>query len=135
MSDTLAASSPTHAINMLDAFAQAWNRHDIEGLMGAMHEHCIFETAAGAEVFGTRHVGQAAVRRAFLATFEQFPDAEWRSARHFVADQRGISEWTFCATAANGSRIEANGVDVFTFRDGKILIKNVFRKDRPRQPA
>jgi ketosteroid isomerase-like protein len=89
MSDTIVAHSPAEAISMLDTFAQAWNRHDIEGLMAAMHQDCIFETAAGAEVFGSRHVGHAAVRRAFLATFEQFPDAQWRSARHFVANQRG----------------------------------------------
>ena len=27
------------------------------------------------------------------------------------------------------------GVDLFTFRDGKILVKNVFRKQRPNLPA
>jgi ketosteroid isomerase-like protein len=135
MTDLIVAHSPADAIGMLDLFAQAWNRHDIESLMAAMHQDCIFESAAGAEVFGTRHVGHAAVRRAFSATFEQFPDAQWQDARHFVAGERGVSEWTFRATAADGSRIEANGVDLFTFLDGKILVKNVFRKDRPRLPA
>jgi ketosteroid isomerase-like protein len=33
-------------------------------------------------------------------------------------------------TGADGKRIEANGVDIFTFRDGKILVKNAFRKVR-----
>jgi methyl-accepting chemotaxis protein/methyl-accepting chemotaxis protein-1 (serine sensor receptor) len=28
-------------------------------------------------------------------------------------------------------RIEARGTDIFTFRDGKIAVKNAFRKDRP----
>jgi ketosteroid isomerase-like protein len=80
-------------------------------------------------------VGREAVRKAFAAAWQNFPDAQWRNARHLVAGERGISEWTFTGTAADGSRIEANGVDVFTFRDGKILVKNVFRKDRPRLPA
>ncbi|MGH8846351.1 MAG: nuclear transport factor 2 family protein, partial [Polaromonas sp.] len=31
----------------------------------------------------------------------------------------------------DGTRIEARMVDVFKFRDGKIAVKNAFRKDRP----
>ena len=34
-------------------------------------------------------------------------------------------------TKADCSRIEARMVDVFTFRDGKIAVKNAYRKDRP----
>jgi ketosteroid isomerase-like protein len=136
MSETiLQAGDHKELQRMLEGFAEAWNRHDVAGLMACMHEECIFETAAGPEQFGSRHVGYAAVERAFAATFVQFPDAQWRSARHFVAAERGVSEWTFTATAADGTRIEANGVDLFTFREGKILVKNVFRKDRPRLPA
>lgn len=122
-------------VDTLQAFADAWNAHDIDALMRFMHDDCVFETAAGPEACGARHVGREAVRKAFASAWQNFPDAQWRNARHLVAGDRGISEWTFTGTAADGSRIEANGVDVFTFRDGKILVKNVFRKDRPRLPA
>ena len=47
----------------------------------------------------------------------------------------GTSQWTFTGTAADGSRIETDGIDVFTFKDGKIQLKNVFRKARPNLPA
>ena len=132
-------SSP-HALNdvisveTLAAFADAWNRHDVDALMTFMTDDCVFETANGPDAFGTRHVGMAAVRTAVEAAWTNFPDAQWRDGRHFVAGDRGISEWLFTGTAADGSRVEANGVDVFTFRDGKIAVKNVFRKDRPRLP-
>lgn len=119
-------------VEMLQAFADAWNAHDIDALMSFMHDECVFETAAGPDACGTRHVGRAAVRRAFASAWETFPDAQWRNPRHFVAGERGVSEWTFTGTAADGSRVEVNGVDVFTFRDGRILVKNAFRKDRPR---
>jgi steroid delta-isomerase-like uncharacterized protein len=122
-------------VDTLQAFADAWNAHDIDALMSFMHDECVFETAAGPDACGARHVGRESVRKAFAAAWQNFPDAQWRNARHLVAGDRGISEWTFTGTAADGSRIEANGVDVFTFRDGKILVKNVFRKDRPRLPA
>ena len=122
------------SVETLAAFADAWNRHDVDALMTFMTDDCVFETANGPDAFGTRHVGMAAVRTAFESAWKNFPDAQWRDGRHFVAGDRGISEWLFTGTAADGSRVEANGVDVFTFRDGKIAVKNVFRKDRPRLP-
>ena len=42
-----------------------------------------------------------------------------------------MSESTFRGTKADGTRIEARMVDVFTFRDGRIAVKNAYRKDRP----
>ena len=31
----------------------------------------------------------------------------------------------------DGKRVEVTGCDLFTFRDGKIAIKNSYRKNRP----
>ena len=120
---------------LLDAFSAAWNRHDLPALMSFMHAECVFETAAGPDAWGTRHQGHEAVGAAFAAAWKNFPDAQWRNGRHWVSGDRGVSEWTFTGTAADGSRVEADGVDLFTFKDGKILVKNVFRKDRPRLAA
>lgn len=125
----------TVSAEMLAAFADAWNRHDIDGLMSFMHEDCVFETVAGPEAYGSRHVGPQAVRRAFAAAWENVPDAQWRNGTHWVAGDRGVSESTFTGTQADGTRIEANMVDLFVFRDGKILVKNAFRKNRPPLPA
>lgn len=118
----------------LQAFSDAWNRHDLEKLMSFMHRECVFETAAGPEAHGKRHEGPEAVGRAFAAAWSTFPDAQWLNGRHWVTGDRGVSEWTFVGTSADGSRIEADGVDIFTFKDGKILVKSAFRKDRPRLP-
>lgn len=114
----------------LEAFSAAWNRHDLPALMSFMHEDCIFETAAGPLACGARHEGQAAVAKAFAGAWQAVPDAQWENGRHWVCGERGVSEWTFTGTDAQGGRIEVDGVDVFTFRDGKILVKNVFRKAR-----
>jgi ketosteroid isomerase-like protein len=129
------SSSSVVTTETLAAFSDAWNRHDIDALMGFMTDDCIFQTAAGPEVCGTRHVGAEAVRRAFAAAWETVPDAQWRNGRHFVHGDFGTSQWTFTGTAADGSRIETDGIDVFTFRGGKIHLKNVFRKARPNLPA
>lgn len=115
----------------LQAFTEAWNRHDLDALMSFMTDDCVFETAAGPDPWGTRYEGREAVRAAFAQVWAVFPDAQWTHGRHFVAGDRGVSEWTFTGTRTDGTRIEANGVDVFTFRNGKIAVKNAFRKDRP----
>ncbi len=122
-------------IATLEAFSDAWNRHDIDALMVFMTDDCVFMTAGGPDACGARHVGREAVRKAFPAAWVAAPDAQWRNGKHFVQGDFGVSQWTFTGTAADGSRVETDGVDVFTFRDGKIAVKNVFRKARPNLPA
>jgi hypothetical protein len=54
-----------------------------------------------------------------------------QNARHFVQGNRGVSEWIFTGTNTEGKRSEVAGCDIFTFRDGKIQVKNSYRKNRP----
>ncbi|MEO7150272.1 MAG: nuclear transport factor 2 family protein [Burkholderiaceae bacterium] len=114
----------------LQAFADAWNRHDVDALMTFMSEEPVFEASAGPDLCGTRCAGREAVRAAFAEVWATFPDAHWGGARHFVIGDRGVSEWTFSGTRADGSRVEVHGCDLFTFRGGKIALKNSYRKNR-----
>ena len=122
---------PEVTTETLQAFAEAWNRHDVDDLMSFMTEDCVFEASAGSDVCGTRYVGTEAVRAGYAEVWATYPDAQWNSPRHFVVGDRGVSEWTFTGTRADGTRVEVNGCDVFTFRDGKIAVKNSYRKNRP----
>jgi steroid delta-isomerase-like uncharacterized protein len=115
----------------LQAFADAWNQHDVNALMTFMTDDCVFEASAGPEVCGTRTKGREAVRAAFAEVWATFPDAHWGNARHFVCGHRGVSEWTFTGTRRDGTRLEVHGCDLFTFRDGRIALKNSYRKNRP----
>ncbi len=124
------ANSPITAQTLAD-FADAWNRHDLNALMGFMHDDCQFHAVGGPDLLGRTFSGRAEVSDGFKAAWTNFPDAAWLDGEHFVAGNRGVSESTFKGTKADGSRIEARMVDVFTFKDGKILIKNAYRKDRP----
>ena len=115
----------------LQAFADAWNRHDIDALMSYMTDDCVFEASAGPEVCGTHFEGREAVRAAFAEVWATFPDAHWGDARHFVCGDRGVSEWVFTGTRGDGMRVEVQGCDLFRFREGKIALKNSYRKNRP----
>ena len=124
---------PTSEVTLefLQAFANAWNRHDVDDLMTFMTDDCVFEASAGDEVCGVRFEGSEEVRTGFAKAWEAFSDAKWSNARHFICGDRGVSEWTFSGTRADGKRVEMNGCDIFTFREGKIAIKNSYRKNRP----
>ncbi len=114
----------------LQSFADAFNAHDLDAIMLHMTTDCVFEASAGPDADGEKFVGQQEVRKAFEAVFDNFRDAHWAQARHFISGERGFSEWIFTGTKSDGTRVEVTGCDLFTFREGKIAVKNSYRKNR-----
>lgn len=119
----------------LAALFDAFNRHDVDAVMSYFAEDCIFNAVGGAAVYGTRFEGKEEIGAAFAKVWEDMSDARWDHHSHFVHGDRAVSEWTFSGTNAEGMRIEAQGADLFTLRDGKIVFKQAFRKNRPMQKA
>ena len=117
-------------MKLLDELFEAFNAHDSAKVVSMMTEDCVFEAAAGAEMFGTRHVGRAAVALAFDNVWKGLPNVRWDVTRHFASGDRAVSEWVFRATRPDGSRIEVQGCDLFTLRDGRVAVKQAFRKER-----
>lgn len=118
------------SVALLEEFGAAWNSHDLEALLSLVTEDCVFETATGTDIHGTRVVGKQALRIAFPSAWNTWPDARWVDATHFVCANRGVSEWTFQGTDRNGRRTEVRGVDLFVLREGKIARKDTYRKLR-----
>lgn len=124
--------APPDLLELLVRHTEAWNRHDLEALMSLFAEDCAFEASGGDEVCGRRYQGHDNVRRAFAEVLESMPDAEWGHGRHYrLAPDYGVSEWTLTGTLPDGRRLEVNGCDFLTLRNGKIINKNSFRKQRP----
>jgi len=118
-------------IKDLDAFfADGWNRHDVDALMTFMADDCVFEGVGGPDACGRRYEGRERVRDAFARIFAAVPDVRFDDVRHFLAGGRGVSEWTFKGTTTEGKKLEVNGCDLFTFRDGKIAVKSSYFKNR-----
>ncbi|WP_421798766.1 nuclear transport factor 2 family protein [Haliscomenobacter sp.] len=126
---TMAQSSVVNEA-FLQSFADAFNAHDINAIMNAMTDDCVFQASAGPNVEGETFQGQAEVRKAFENVFKTFPDARWSNPRHLIVGDRGVSEWTFSGTKSDGTRVEVTGCDLFTFKNGKIAVKNSYRKNR-----
>ncbi len=118
----------TDYYQLLTDFGRAFNRHDADALVAMMTEDACFYAPVGKAVHGNKITGRDAIKSAFTAVWEAMPDAHWQAGDIFVCENRGLAEWVFSGTGKDGSRIEAQGCDVFTFRDGKISVKNAFRK-------
>jgi len=127
-------------VNLLQAFGKAFNLHDAATLVSLMTDDCTFYMSLGpsGSPAGTSVRGKAEVQKAFETTFVNFPDATWASRGPDYVSQtadgvwRGVSMWTFRGTRlSDGASYDTNGVDVFEFRDGKIFIKDAYRKDVP----
>lgn len=119
----------------LEDLFDAFNRHDIDGVMKHFAEDCVFDTVAGNEAHGTRIEGKAGIAKAFEGVWTTMKDANWAHHGHLVQGDKALSEWLFTGTNEDGSRVEAQGADIFKIRDGLIVHKQALRKQRPVIPA
>ena len=118
------------AMRMLKAIAQAFDAHDLEGIMVHFADDAVFEGPRGADPWGTRFVGRQEIREGFAARFAGIPDIRYQQDEHFVDGDRGASEWTLSGTTTEGQRIEVRGCDLWTFRDGMVVKKDSYWKIR-----
>lgn len=126
----MAQSNKKVTEDFLQSFADAFNAHNIKAIMTHMTDDCVFEASAGYDVDGQKFIGQEQVKKAFEDVFATFPDAHWADPRHFILGDRGFTEWIFTGTKKDGTKVEVTGCDLFTFKNGKIAIKNSYRKNR-----
>ena len=114
----------------LKEFLAAFNRHDLDAIMSYFSDDCVFEMPRGPEPWGRRYVGKAAVREGLATRFTGLPNVHYGEDRHWVAGDRGVSEWTITGTTPAGVWIEVHGCDLFTFREGQIIRKDSYWKIR-----
>ena len=123
-----AVAERRHAVLM--RFMAAWNARDVDALMGCMAADCAFHASAGTEAEGARHIGRGAVRAAYAAMFDAFPEAAWTADLHHVPGDIGVSEWRFVGTRRDGQRLDVPGCDLFRFNGDLIALKDSYRKAR-----
>jgi ketosteroid isomerase-like protein len=121
-------SEPTVDVALLEAFLAAFNRHDADAVMEFFHEDCVFDTPRGPAPGGRHLVGKAQVRQGIEARLAGIPDIHYGDDRHWVAGDRGVSEWTITGTDTEGHAVEVRGCDLLEFRDGLIVRKDAYWK-------
>lgn len=122
------ASGNEVTVETLERVLEAFNRHDLDAIMAFFAEDAVFESPRGAEPFGTRYTGKAAVREGLAGRFSGIPDVRYSEDRHWVSGDRGCSEWLLTGTSTTGEWIAVRGCDLWEFRDGLIVRKDSYWK-------
>ncbi len=116
------------SVELLQEFLQAFNRHDLDAIMGFFAEDCVFYMPRGAAPRGDRYVGRSEVRAGLAKRFEGIPDVHYGEDRHWAGVGFGVSEWTLTGTATSGARIEVRGLDLLEFEGDKVTRKDSYWK-------
>ncbi len=114
-------------LEIIKRFGDAFNRHDVDGIMALMTEDCVFEHITPAPD-GERLEGQEAVRGAWEQLFSTFHNVVFEEEETFATEDRCISRWTFRWEDKDGNPGHLRGVDIYQVRDGKVAVKLAYVK-------
>lgn len=113
---------------MLQEILNAFNRHDLDAIMGFFAESAVFEMPRGPQPWGERYIGKENVRKGLAARFSGIPNVHYGEDDHWIAGDRGVSEWTLTGTTVGGVELRVRGCDLWKFRDGKVVRKDSYWK-------
>ena len=108
-------------MNLVERFAEAFNRCDVKGLLA-----CFTEDATYGDLFYGPHTGHAALRGMFERMFREGRDYRWQMNSVVMDAHRAAAEWTFSYTAtaavprSEGRRVRFSGMSVFDLDGGDL---------------
>jgi len=104
-------------------FNDAFNRHDVAGMMKLMSDDCVFENTNPAPD-GTVYSGKEAVTRFWQDFFRESPHAHIEIEEIFgLGNHRCVMRWRYEWVDAAGKKGHVRGVDVFKLKDELICEK------------
>jgi ketosteroid isomerase-like protein len=122
----MAATAVT--VDLLQQFLDAFNRHDLDAIMGFFADECVLETPRGPDPWGRRFVGREEVRAGLAGRFSGIPDVHYGEDHHWVSGDRGVSTWLLTGTTTAGQRLAVRGCDLLDFDGGKVVRKDSYWK-------
>lgn len=121
-------SSETITLEYLDEIHDAFNRHDVEAIVGYFAEDGVFQLARGSGGFGRKLTGKAEIREFLIERFRAIGDMHWEASATWFSGSRATSEWVVTATLPNGDKLELSGCDLYEFRGRHIVKKDTYWK-------
>jgi hypothetical protein len=100
---------------LIQRYFDAFNRHDIEGVMACYHDQPVIIAANG-----KRCAGRAEVRLSYETEFALYPDGHCDLRVCTGNSGNGVAESLFHGTNAKQGKVEAIGAEVIEIVDGKI---------------
>ena len=116
--------------NLLDAITDAYNRNDIDAVMSFFAEDAVFDHAVGPNINGTRFEGLETIRGIFQGLFNNVESVQWKLIDTRVSGDKAYCEFHRIAKLKSGEVQDFLSIDVLTFRDGLIIHKDTYYKNR-----
>jgi predicted SnoaL-like aldol condensation-catalyzing enzyme len=110
------------AVRVVIAFNEAFNQHDVAGMMQLMSDDCVFENTSPAPD-GTRYSGKEAVTQYWQDFFAQSPHAHIKVEELVGLGLRCIMRWRYDWVDQAGISGHVRGVDIFRVQNGLIVEK------------
>ncbi|MDP6189865.1 MAG: nuclear transport factor 2 family protein [Gammaproteobacteria bacterium] len=117
-------------ITLVDAIGDAFNANDIDAVMPHFHEDAVFDHAIGAAEHGVRFSGKDALRTVFGGLFDKVENVHWQTLDARIAGDKAFCEYRRSARFKDGTEETCLSVDILTFRDGLIIHKDTYYKQR-----
>jgi taurine dehydrogenase small subunit len=124
-------SNKKPSIELLDAIQDAFNRHDVDGILSYFADDCEWLMARGPDPWEARRLrGKAAIAVVLSARYAVIPDMRWVDMSHFISPDgdKACSEWTVKGTPKDGEPIDWLGCDIWTFEGGMVTKKDTYWK-------
>ena len=115
-------STTKQTLETITRFNEAFNPHDVDGVMALMTDDVVFENTSPFPD-GERFTGQDDVRTFWTSFFANSPQAHSVAEDIFAAGCRATVRWNY--SWGDG---HVRGVDIFTVRDGKVAEKLAYVK-------
>ena len=115
---------------LLDKITDAYNRNDIDSVMSFFAEDAVFDQAAGPDINGTRFSGLDTIRGIFQGLFDNVESVHWEPIDTRVSGDNAYCEFHRIAKLKSGEIQDFLSVDILTFREGLIIHKDTFYKNR-----
>jgi predicted SnoaL-like aldol condensation-catalyzing enzyme len=103
-------------------FNEAFNRHDVAGMMQLTSDDCIFENSNPAPD-GAVYTGKEAVTQFWHDFFNESPQAHLKIEEIFGFGERCVVRWRYSPVDAAEKEGHVRGVDIFRVRRGLICEK------------
>ncbi len=110
------------AMRVVLEFNEAFNRHDVTGMMRLMSDDCVFENTNPAPD-GTVYSGKEVVTQFWQDFFRESPQAHIEIEEIFGLGLRCIMRWRYDWVDAAGKKGHVRGVDIVQMKNGLICEK------------
>ncbi len=107
---------------VISRFNEAFNAHDVPGIMALMTPDCVFENTYPPPD-GDRLVGAEAVRGFWVDLFTGSPHAHFVTEEAFAVGERAVVRWRYEWRDAGDNPGHVRGVDVFRVAAGRVAEK------------